>query len=317
MVSLKQFIAAFDDSLRLRIAGFYVNVLVVGTVGTVLLRFGVRPLTVAVFMFVVVPLLTYISYACVVFSARRLFEPIEPATISAKIPESAADTQGFAPRHSMIIPVHNEAIAVQAFYEHLVGVMAKVQAPFEMVFVDAGSRDATPALLSDLATRDPRVRFVSIKRMVPAENALSIGFDYSRGKNVFAMYADEEVNSEQITVLANKLSLGFDVASSMVGGQHSSIWEKGLRAYRRESLDKTRAFNGGALFLPEVERMLKWRTTEVRFENVGHGIRSSPSRAKFQFFALSLLESFLLRFLMPGFFWRKTNKLERSAKLSI
>lgn len=78
------------------------------------------------------------------------------------------------PRASVVIAVLNEAENVEAVCAETVDKMAPV-APFEVVFVDDGSTDATPDILTRLAAADPRVRLVRHDRRCGKSQAIRTG----------------------------------------------------------------------------------------------------------------------------------------------
>ena len=79
----------------------------------------------------------------------------EPTSIDFRRPERS----GEGPRACVVIAVLDEAENVAAVCEETLREMERAGA-FEIVFVDDGSRDATPDILQDIAAKDPRVRLV-------------------------------------------------------------------------------------------------------------------------------------------------------------
>ena len=61
---------------------------------------------------------------------------------------------------SIVIPVYNEASIVREAASELSLKLAALGWEYEIVFTENGSSDATPAILAELASRDPRVRFL-------------------------------------------------------------------------------------------------------------------------------------------------------------
>ena len=62
--------------------------------------------------------------------------------------------------------------------------------PFELLLVDDGSRDASPARLRALAARDSRVRVIRLSRNFGHQPALSAGLDFARGQAVILLDSD-------------------------------------------------------------------------------------------------------------------------------
>src|SRR5262245_32616264 len=65
---------------------------------------------------------------------------------------------------SVIVPLYNEQESIQPLYEAIVRAVEPLGRPFEMVFVDDGSKDDTVAIATSLARRDSRLRIVKFRR---------------------------------------------------------------------------------------------------------------------------------------------------------
>ncbi len=96
------------------------------------------------------------------------------------------------PHVSIVLPVHEEARGLARLFAELVPVLEALPADFEIVAVDDGSRDATPALLRSLADGDPRIRVVTLAARVGQGPALAAGFMAARGTLVVTLDADGE-----------------------------------------------------------------------------------------------------------------------------
>ncbi len=65
---------------------------------------------------------------------------------------------------SVVIPVRDEERSVEALYEELVPVLDGTRRPWEVVFVDDGSTDATFAALTRIHHAATSVRVVRLRR---------------------------------------------------------------------------------------------------------------------------------------------------------
>src|SRR3954466_5080547 len=86
------------------------------------------------------------------------------------------------PTYSIVVPVYNEEGNVEALVARVIPVMEALGEPFEIVFVDDGSKDATPRLLRKLAEREPRVRVVRFTRNYGQEAAVEALYLNARGR---------------------------------------------------------------------------------------------------------------------------------------
>ncbi len=116
-------------------------------------------------------------------------------------------------KYSIVVPFHNEQGNVTELYDRLKTVMESVGEPFEMVFVDDGSRDATFRLLRDIAAVDSRAVVVRLRRNFGQTSALAAGFDHASGEYVIAMDGDLQHDPGDIPEFVKKLDLGFDIVS--------------------------------------------------------------------------------------------------------
>lgn len=83
-----------------------------------------------------------------------------------------------SPRVSMVMPVHNGA---RWLAEAINSVMAQDFSDFELILVNDASRDESPAIMAEAATRDARIRLVDLKTNVGLPAALNHGFAVARG----------------------------------------------------------------------------------------------------------------------------------------
>ncbi|HEY1499137.1 MAG TPA: glycosyltransferase, partial [Acidobacteriaceae bacterium] len=92
------------------------------------------------------------------------------------------------PKYSIVVPFHNEEENVTRLYDRAKEVMEHVvEASFELVFVDDGSRDRTYRLLEEIAAVDSRVLLIKLRRNFGQTSALAAGFDHASGEYILAM----------------------------------------------------------------------------------------------------------------------------------
>jgi dolichol-phosphate mannosyltransferase len=115
------------------------------------------------------------------------------------------------PRYSLVIPVLNEAAVLPALLVRLDALMAALDGPAEVVFVDDGSTDDTSARLRDREQRDPRYRLVQLSRNFGHQAAITAGMNVSRGDAVIVMDADLQDPPELVLDLVAKWREGFQV----------------------------------------------------------------------------------------------------------
>ena len=115
------------------------------------------------------------------------------------------------PTLSVVIPVFNEAENIAILHARL-SVMLKDLVPnYEIVVVDDGSRDESPAILRQYAVNDPHVVVVELARNFGHQIAISAGLEHSRGRAVCIMDADLQDPPEVVPQFLAKWRQGADV----------------------------------------------------------------------------------------------------------
>lgn len=118
-----------------------------------------------------------------------------------------------AVRYSIVVPFFNEEESVRPLYEKIVGVMATVGEPYEMVFVDDGSRDGSYRVLCELYEKDDRVNLVRLRKNFGQTPALKAGFDFARGDVIISMDGDLQHDPWEIPFFIKKMNEGYDIVS--------------------------------------------------------------------------------------------------------
>ena len=111
-----------------------------------------------------------------------------------------------------MIPLFDEEENVAALWRRLRSVLKSLgQHDYEVVFVDDGSRDATPRLLDGLCERHPQIVVVHLSRNFGHQAAVSAGLEHARGKAVVVIDGDLQDPPELIPELMRVWREGFDV----------------------------------------------------------------------------------------------------------
>ncbi len=114
---------------------------------------------------------------------------------------------------SVVIPCFNEEAVIEETYRRLVAELEEaVGGPFELVFVDDGSRDSTLQLLRDIQGRDERVRVVAFSRNFGHQMAVTAGLEHASGNVVVLIDADLQDPPSVIPEMLRRWKDGADVA---------------------------------------------------------------------------------------------------------
>jgi len=114
---------------------------------------------------------------------------------------------------SIIVPIFNEEENIQTLYQEITAVTSKMSLASEILFIDDGSSDGGPALLTELAEKDPDVVYVQFRRNFGQTAAMAAGFDYAKGDVVITMDGDLQNDPADIPKLLEKLDEGYDLVS--------------------------------------------------------------------------------------------------------
>src|SRR5215471_2390976 len=107
---------------------------------------------------------------------------------------------------SIIIPCFNEETVLRDTYRRLTAVLGShPDFEIELLFVDDGSSDSSPAILQELAAADPRVRWVRFSRNFGHQPALSAGIRYCKGDLAVIIDADLQDPPEVVPAMIRQL----------------------------------------------------------------------------------------------------------------
>jgi glycosyltransferase involved in cell wall biosynthesis len=121
------------------------------------------------------------------------------------------------PKVSVCVPFYNEEQSIQPLHAAVVQALEPLGVPFEMVFVDDGSRDNTLAVAAQLAKHDPRVRVVKFRRNYGQTAAMAAGIEAARGDVIVTMDGDLQNDPRDIGAFLELIEQGYDI---VVGWRH-------------------------------------------------------------------------------------------------
>jgi glycosyltransferase involved in cell wall biosynthesis len=110
-----------------------------------------------------------------------------------------------APALSVVVPVYNEAGNAALLCEEIGEVMTAIGRPFEIIFVNDGSRDTTLEELRQLTSREPRLRILDLDGNFGEAGALCAGFRAARGELVVTLDGDGQNDPHDIPRLLETL----------------------------------------------------------------------------------------------------------------
>ncbi len=191
------------------------------------------------------------------------------------------------PALSIVVPVYDEEGNVGQLHQELTRVAAGIDLPYELVFINDGSRDGTLARLETILARDPDLRVVDLDGNFGEASALSAGFEAARGDVVVTLDGDGQNDPADIPKLLAKLSEGYDVVSGRRRAREEAFLSRvlpswvanrlivlatgvpvydcgcGLKAYRRAVVAGVQLPRGMNRFLPAILGVRGTRVAEI------------------------------------------------------
>lgn len=112
---------------------------------------------------------------------------------------------------SMVVPVLNEQEVLNDTYATLNGVLEKLGMPFEVVVVDNGSTDQTPAMMHAICATNPRWKYVRLSRNFSYQNSITAGMLAAKGDAIMVIDADLQDPPELIPEFIAKWREGYEI----------------------------------------------------------------------------------------------------------
>ena len=150
---------------------------------------------------------------------------LQPAHIAAVMRPAAGSLP--PPMLSIVIPVFNEEENLLTLHTRLTDTLTEQGLDYEIVFVDDGSQDQSPALLRRMEEADTRVFVVEFARNFGHQVAISAGLEHSRGRVVCIMDADLQDPPEVLHKFLAKWQEGWEVVYA-VRTERKEWWGKRL-----------------------------------------------------------------------------------------
>lgn len=127
------------------------------------------------------------------------------------------------PQLSLVIPVYNESGNILPLAEKCVEVLRGLGRPFELLFVNDGSTDATAAEIAEAHTRWPEVSELAMPRNSGQAAALLTGLSAARGEYLLMMDGDGQNDPHDYPALLEMVESGqVDLACGWRVDRHDS-----------------------------------------------------------------------------------------------
>jgi glycosyltransferase involved in cell wall biosynthesis len=187
---------------------------------------------------------------------------------------------------SVILPILDEVESLGVLHRELTEVLQRLGRPYEIVFVDDGSRDGSFERIEKLRLEDPRVRGLQLRRNFGKAAALAVGFREAKGDVIVTLDADLQDDPAEVPKLLARLEDGFDLVSGwkqdrqdprsktwpsrlfnwvtgLLTGIRLHDFNSGFKIYRREVVEELRLYGELHRFIPALAAWRGFQVTEV------------------------------------------------------
>ncbi len=192
---------------------------------------------------------------------------------------------------SVVIPVYNEQDNLKLLTDRLLKVCHAMKKPFEIIYVNDGSRDQSLEMLNHLHEKhEKEIRVVHFNGNFGQHMAVMAGFEYSRGEVVVTLDADLQNPPEEIPKLLAAIEKGHDSVGGIRLDRQDTNFRKWasklnnkiryvltgikmtdqgcmLRAYTRKVVDLMVQSYERSAFIPALAYTLSANPTEVEVEH--------------------------------------------------
>jgi len=187
---------------------------------------------------------------------------------------------------SFVIPVYNEAENLNRLFQEITEKIDVVGIPYEIIFVDDGSKDTSLAIIKELARSNPQVHFISLEHNTGQSAALYAGFQQAAGDVIVTLDADLQNDPADIPAMLTyygdyDMVTGWrynrrDTLSKRIGSRignsvrnrltGETIHDTGcsLKIMKAEMVRRIKMFRGLHRFLPTLMRLEGARVIEVK-----------------------------------------------------
>jgi undecaprenyl-phosphate 4-deoxy-4-formamido-L-arabinose transferase len=133
----------------------------------------------------------------------------------------------YLPKLSVVIPVYNEEAVLPTLFQRLYPALDTLHIPFEIVYVNDGSKDKSVALLrQQFLARPQETRVVLFHANFGQHSAVMAGLAYARGEYIVTLDADLQNPPEEIGKLVDKLDEGYDYVGTIRRQRQDSLWRR-------------------------------------------------------------------------------------------
>jgi len=124
---------------------------------------------------------------------------------------------------SIVIPIFNEAQTLPILYHRLTSVVPALGDACEIILVDDGSTDHSPAIMAEIAGKCPLFKIIRLSRNFGHQAAISAGLKYAAGDAVVIMDGDLQDPPEELPRFLEQWRAGSEVVYAIRAGRKEGV----------------------------------------------------------------------------------------------
>jgi len=196
-----------------------------------------------------------------------------------------------APILSVVIPVYNEEDVLPTLFARLYPALDALKRPYEVLFVNDGSRDGSVDLLKAQFRRRPaETRVILLQVNFGQHAAILAGFAQARGRYIVTLDADLQNPPEEVGKLLRELEDGHDYVGTWRANRQDLWWRRTasqfvnlirerttpikmadhgcmLRGYARSVIDAINATRENVTFIPALASLYAANPVEIEVKH--------------------------------------------------
>jgi len=187
------------------------------------------------------------------------------------------------PYLSVVVPLYNEEGNVKELHQKIKNACEKIGKPFEVIFIDDGSRDGTA---NDCIGLSP-LKLIKFRKNFGQTAAFDAGFKNASGEIIITMDGDLQNDPADIQLLLDKMQEGYDIVSGWRWQRKDSLMKHlssrmanllrkvlvkdtihdsgcSLKAYKAECFQDLDIFGEMHRFIPALLELQGYKVGEVK-----------------------------------------------------
>ncbi len=161
---------------------------------------------------------------------------------------------------SVVIPVYNGAKTLQKLAEQTIPILKRLFNPFEIIFINDGSKDNSWEEICSIENRQPEVYGINLMRNYGQHNATLVGIMHAKYELILTMDDDLQHPPSEIGKLYDKLQEGYDVV-------YGYPIEKAQKAWRNLGSSLIRMTLKSAMGAEDAKKITSFRLMRSEIRN--------------------------------------------------